>query len=265
MDIDRPVACHAHPQCHALFKIGGDDSRFEVDGHNYPLADGAAVLVNAWQPHAYPFQAARCGRSRVLALYIEPAWLARIEASFGAAARRDFFAAPCISVPSGVDRAARALAEELGGERADPSRACALLQVLMTELALRFSRYRDIPAWARAADCTIGDHRIRKAMRLIAESAAESIDAADVARAVAMSRPHFFHAFRRDLGVTPNVFRNVVRMERAYRALLETETPVGAMGAQLGFSAHPHFTRFFRANHGVSPEAYRQAVWRVNA
>jgi AraC family transcriptional regulator len=87
VDVDRPVAAHAHPQCHALFKVGGADSVFEVDGRRCPLAEGVGVLVNAWQPHSYPLPAG----TQVLALYIEPAWLTRFDASFAAAARRDFF------------------------------------------------------------------------------------------------------------------------------------------------------------------------------
>lgn len=262
MDIDRPVAMHAHPQCHALLKVGGFDSMFEVEGRRYPLINGTAVLVNAWQPHAYPFE--EPGRALVLALYIEPGWLAELDAAFGASARRDYFASNCVALPQRTGSLALDLAAELMGSRAEPGRACDLLRALMVELTLRFSRYRDFPAWARAAACAVGDRRIRKAMSLIAERAAAPIDMADVARAAALSRPHFFELFRRSLGVTPNAFRNVLRMERAYRALLDGAEPVGAIAAELGFAAHAHFTRFFRQNHGVSPEAYRRVAWTIN-
>ena len=259
VDIDRPVASHAHPQCHALFKVGGADSVFEVDGRRYPLADGAGVLVNAWQPHSYPVPAG----TQVLALYVEPAWLARSDRSFAAAARRDFFPSPALAVPPAVARLVLALAEELRGARAEPRRALALLELLMTGLAARFSRYRSFPAWARSAAASVGDRRIRKAMRLIAERCGAPCDMGGVARDAALSRPHFFELFRASLGVTPGVYRSVVRMERAYRALLEREVPVGDIGKSLGFSAPSHFTRFFRDNHGVAPDAYRRVAWRV--
>lgn len=262
VDIDRPVAVHAHPQCHALFKLEGKDSEFEVDGRRVPLAADTAVLVNAWQTHGYPFQGP--GRSRVLALYIEPGWLARFDSSFGAAARRDFFRSTCVTVPPRTLALSHALAEELGGARPEPRRAAALMQTLMTDLALRFSRHREFPAWARGSECAVADHRVRKAMRLISERASGPLDAEQVALEVALSRPHFFDVFRRSLGVTPNTYRNVVRMERAYRALLETGARVDHIAKALGFSAHPHFTRFFRDNHGVSPVAYRRAAWRLD-
>ena len=135
----------------------------------------------------------------------------------------------------------------------------------MTDLTVRFSCYRAFPAWARSAAATVSDRRIRKAMELIAERSGGACDMERIARDTALSRAHFFELFKTALGVTPGVYRSVVRMERAYRALLESEIPVGDIGRDLGFSAHAHFTRFFRDNHGVAPEAYRRVAWRVEA
>jgi AraC-like DNA-binding protein len=263
MEIDRPVGAHAHPQCHALFKLEGDDSVFEVAGKRYPMAADTAVLVNAWQPHSYPFVSGEQGRARVLALYIEPSWMARIDASFQSSAHRDFFREPCVRVSTALQRHVRELADEFGGTRADPGRACTLLQEIMVQVTVRYSRYREIPAWARSAASSVSDHRIRRALNVIAERATAQLDMGDVARDVAMSRPHFFDMFRRSLGITPNAYRNVIRMERAYRSLLESTAPVNRIASELGFSVHSDFTRFFRANHGVSPDAYRRAAWRM--
>lgn len=263
MEIDRPVGAHAHPQCHALFKIDGDDSIFAVEDQRYPMSVDTAVLVNAWQAHSYPFMPGPHGRARVLALYVEPTWMAHVDASFQSATRRDFFREPCVRLPAAVRRPVRELADELSGAHSDPVRACALLQGIMAQVAVRYSRYREIPAWARSLPSTITDHRIRKAVGVIAERAATRFDVGEVAREVAMSRPHFFEVFRRSVGVTPNAYRNVLRMERAYRSLLETSIPVSRIASELGFSAHAGFTRFFRMNHGVSPDAYRGAAWRM--
>jgi AraC-like DNA-binding protein len=263
MEIDRPVGTHAHPQCHALFKIDGDDSVFEVEGQRYPMSLDTAVLVNAWQAHSYPFMSGAQGRARVLALYVEPSWMARVDPSFQSSARRDFFREPCVRLPAALRRPARELADELGGTRSDPERACTLLQEIMVELTVRYSRHREIPAGARTASSTVSDYRIRRALGAIAERAGTRLAMSAVAREVAMSRPHFFEAFRRSIGITPNAYRNVLRMERAYRLLLETSAPVYRIASELGFSMHADFTRFFRTNHGVSPDAYRRAAWRM--
>jgi AraC-like DNA-binding protein len=263
MDIDGPVGAHAHPQCHALCKIDGDDTFFEVEGRRYAMTADSVVLVNAWQPHSYPFTPGARGRARVLALYIEPAWLGGLEPSFGASARRDFFPRACVAAPAPLRQRMHGLAEELSASRTDSRRAYLLLQRVVIEIALGYSNHRDIPGWARAATATVGDHRIRRAMDVLAERVADRLDMGAVAREAAMSRPHFFETFRRALGITPNAYRNVLRMERGYRALLDTAAPVGKIAVDLGFHAHAHFTRFFRHNHGVAPEAYRDAAWRI--
>jgi AraC-like DNA-binding protein len=133
----------------------------------------------------------------------------------------------------------------------------------MVQLTMRYSRYREIPARAHNLSSTISDYRVRKAMSVIAERAGTRLAVGEVAREVGMSRPHFFEVFRRSLHITPNAYRNVLRMERAYRSLLETSIPVNRIATELGFTVHADFTRFFRTNHGVSPDAYRGAAWRM--
>lgn len=233
-----------------------------MGGRHYPLSADSAVLVNAWQSHSYPFERGPQGRSRVLALYVEPTWMAHVDASFQSSARRDFFRDPCVRLPTSVRQQVRLLADELGGTRSNPRHAHMLLQTIMVELTIRYARYREIPSRARSALSAVSDHRIRRALGIIAERAASQFDMEMLAAEVAMSRPHF-EVFRSSTGITPNAYRNVLRMEHGYRALLETSTPVNQIASVLGFSAHAHFTRFFRVNHGVSPEAYRLAAWRI--
>ena len=78
---------HAHPHCHVLLKVEGDNTQFLVGEHIAPLTDELAVLVNAWEPHASVHDPRR-GHTIILALYIEPQWLAEFrpnwEASSGA-------------------------------------------------------------------------------------------------------------------------------------------------------------------------------------
>ena len=260
VDIDRPVAAHAHPQCHALFWVGGANSVFEVDGRRHPLAEGAAVLVNAWQPHSYPLPAG----TQVLALYIEPAWLARLDTAFGAAARRDFFPSASVAVPPAIASQVYGLAEELRGARTDPRCALAALECLMIELIARFSCYRGLPRCASNAPA-VTDRRLRKALAILAEDAAAAYDIGRIARESALSRAHLFELLKAELGITPAAYRNVVRMEHAYHALLKTENAIGDIAKRLGFAAHAHFTRFFRDNHGISPHDYRRAAWYVEA
>jgi len=74
LDMDRSLVRHAHPHCHVLLKVDGDDTQFLVGDDVAPLTDDLAVLVNAWEPHAYIHDPRR-KNALILALYIEPDWL----------------------------------------------------------------------------------------------------------------------------------------------------------------------------------------------
>lgn len=262
VDIDRPVAAHAHPQCHALFKIAGADSSFEVEGARYPLVDGSGVLVNAWTSHSYPYVCD--GRqSRILALYVEPRWLEGLDHGFASAGHREFFASCGIWLPHKLGSLVQMIAEELAATRQDPVRTTRLLEILMIEIVWRFSRYRHLPHQVAAALLSTSDRRIRRAIAILEERAAVHLPMDWLAREVGLSRPHLFELFRRNVSITPIAFKNVIRMERAYQMLLDRPRPIGEIASGLGFTAHAHFTRFFRDHHGVTPEAYRQVAWRL--
>ena len=62
LDMDTPLVGHAHHHCHILLKAGGADGAFRVRGELAPLTDQTAVLVNAWEQHAYVHTARRGGR-----------------------------------------------------------------------------------------------------------------------------------------------------------------------------------------------------------
>ncbi|MGH9992996.1 MAG: AraC family transcriptional regulator, partial [Nitrososphaera sp.] len=72
LDMNASLVAHAHHHCHILIKAGGADSAFLVRGERQPLTDETAVLVNAWEPHAYTHAAPPGEQTLILALYIEP-------------------------------------------------------------------------------------------------------------------------------------------------------------------------------------------------
>ncbi len=83
LDMDRPLVRHAHPHCHVLLKVEGADTQFSVRDRLVPLTDESAVLVNAWEPHAYAHDQAR-PKTVILALYIEPQWLGHFRPNWAA-------------------------------------------------------------------------------------------------------------------------------------------------------------------------------------
>jgi transcriptional regulator GlxA family with amidase domain len=104
------------------------------------------------------------------------------------------------------------------------------------------------------------DFRVRKAMRLMGDCGSNPLDLACVARAAGMSRPNFYRQFREQTGMTPKLFFNMLRMERALDDLANTRKPVTEIGLDLGFATQSSFSRFFALNSGISPSEYRNVV-----
>jgi transcriptional regulator GlxA family with amidase domain len=66
--------------------------------------------------------------------------------------------------------------------------------------------------------------------------------------------------FREYIGVTPRLYSNTIRLERALDRLSRSRTPIHQLSRSLGFRAPSHFTRFFVDNFGSTPRAYRRGA-----
>jgi AraC-like DNA-binding protein len=64
--------------------------------------------------------------------------------------------------------------------------------------------------------------------------------------------------------MTPKLFFNMLRMERALDDLANTRKPVTEIGLDLGFATQSSFSRFFALNSGISPSDYRNVVQILN-
>lgn len=258
LDSDQDLVTHTHPQCHVLIKAKGADSRFMVRDRMVPLDDDTLVLVNAWEPHA-KIHPRRHERSTVLALYIEPEWLAACEPKLCAAGRQGFFRAPCARIPPDVRAASRRVLREMLDGKTELSAARqarweATLFELMMAVIFEFSAWRD----AAAGDAP--DPRIRQAIAFMREDLSSRVSFDEIARRCSLSRPHFFHLFREGTSVSPALYLNALRMEAAFGHLPGIRTSLDALAASLGFSEPHHFGRFFRRNLGIPPGEYRRRV-----
>ena len=101
---------------------------------------------------------------------------------------------------------------------------------------------------------------MRKSLRIMEEGLACEGDLGAVARAAGLSRPHFFKLFRQHMGVTPNLYLNTLRAERAIGDLTGSSKTVADIAAEVGFSSQASFSRFFASNVGIPPSEYRRAA-----
>ncbi|MET0210908.1 MAG: AraC family transcriptional regulator [Burkholderiaceae bacterium] len=261
LDMNAPLVGHAHPHCHILIKAGGADSSFTVRGERAPLTDDTAVLVNAWEHHAYEHDAPPGSNTLILALYIEPPWLAEIQRSLALSGHPRFFPQPCVRITDATRKVAEEFVLELWwADEVSPGRLENLLFNLIIAVVESYSGWRDLAGLLRSKPPVAMDARIRHAISLMKQDIGHELDVDTLASSTGLSRSQFFTLFQRDTQVTPLVYANVLRFEAAVERLTHSTAPVGDVAYGLGFSAPGHFSRFFRAHLGITPSDYRRVV-----
>ncbi len=246
--MDRSMVPHAHREGHLLFHVQGDPSEVYVDGRAVPLGPGRAVAVNPWQAHYYS-QPIPGGQTLILVLYIRPNWFWKASGSrafalrFGRAAV-EVSDARLIDVSAMFDRGQNDLA--------------------INDWLLALTEYCFDQSWhgsdATGRFASVQDFRLRKAIHVLEQRVCEPVELDSVAREAGLSRPHFYKLFRQQVGVTPNIYLNSLRMERAIERLTGTNEAIAAIGLDLGFASQASFSRFFIANGVVPPSAYRRSA-----
>jgi AraC-like DNA-binding protein len=260
LDMDRSLVRHAHPHCHVLIKVDGDDTQFLVGDHVAPLTDDLAVLVNAWETHAYIHDPRR-KNALILALYIEPDWLRSFRPNWAASGTPGFFEHSAGEVSAHIRQTALDLAAEMVHEPGATRRQEELLSELMIAVIERFTPWRSIGASLREiARSSAVDFRVRRAIALMRSNPAAPLSIEKLATEAGLSRAHFFRMFEASTGVTPHVFLNVLKVELAVGAIVDGDESFSAIGNRLGFSAPAHFTRFFRDHCSVAPSEFRSVA-----
>ena len=263
LDMDRGLVRHAHPHCHVLLKVEGDDTQFLVGERIVSLTNEQAVLVNAWETHSYVHDPSR-DKAVILALYIEPAWLGAFRTNWAASGAPGFFAEPIGIVTHTIRRFAHDLAAEMVSDPDSSRIQDDLLSGLMVAALERFTAWREIGTSLRdLARRSVPDHRIRRALAKMRDEPGLLDGVEALARDAGLSRAHFYRLFEQSTGAPPHVFLNGIRIERAVSAIVRTNDSLAGIGADLGFAAPGHFSRFFRDHSGVSPSAFRALARRA--
>lgn len=149
---------------------------------------------------------------------------------------------------------AGALIQELG----DPNypRIDALLNLLRL--------LRDWPMHAAPSDLTSDapietDTDIEAAVTLIEERLQDPPTADEIAQKVGVSTRHLSRLFQKSLGMTPNRYMTIRRLDRARVLLLRPRTQVARVAEELGFASHATFSRWFRQQTGTTPQEFQNS------
>ena len=256
--ISGPLVAHAHAEFHLIFKIGGTDATFRIDGEPVTLTDGCALLVNPWSTHAKTAQDG--SPSLLLALLLEPEWLGRTLGIDNPASGLRF-GETLVRMEADTIASLSALGTCLARDLADdsaigsPDFEAAVAEVVRKVSASHLQRRSMTEVLASTRPL---DYRIKRATEYIRSHAGENPNVETVASAVGMSRSRLFHQFKACMGISPQQYLDWIRIGIATRLLSERHASIGDVAHQLGFSAQGHFTRFFVQHLGLSPSEFRR-------
>lgn len=104
---------------------------------------------------------------------------------------------------------------------------------------------------------TSTDQRIERAISYIDEHLDSAIRLDTLAAKACMSKAYLIRMFRLGFGITPMVYINRRRIEKAQLLLLTTTMPIKEIGYTLGFEDNSYFCRLFKKYTGHTPKSYR--------
>jgi AraC family transcriptional regulator len=222
---------------------GGFRARAQVRG-------GVCVL-----PSGQPFAARLGGDTECLAIYLDPALVARAASDARGTAGRFEVVARSIPRDPVVSRVGLALLAEMDG---DAPGVRLYAESLANVLAVHLLRnYADVSGAQRRFAGGLSGGRLRRVLSYIAEHHGRELSLDELAAEAALSTFHFAREFKRATGTTPHQHLLKFRVERAKALLAEGLLPLAEVGLRTGFSHQSHFTRLFRRFTGTTPQSYR--------
>lgn len=255
----RALAEHAHRTCQLLFKVDGPDIEVIVGGKHCLLGAEHVAMFNAWERHSIG-QVAAEKPVTMLGLHIEPSWLQAADSRLACSNHPRFFLAPCGPIPSEVRDSVRQFVDLIVFEPEPGAHEVeALVLKIILALTASYTDIKNLSSFERVGGIKC-DARIRRALAMMRDTVGKEIVLDDMARSAGMSRPHFFHLFKRDTGLTPMAYFSMLRMDTAFRQIAETRNSLLDISLQLGFESPGNFTRFFNLQNGISPSQYRRSV-----
>jgi AraC-like DNA-binding protein len=253
--LDKTIITHAHREGHLIFFVEGAEGMVVVGNSEKGIAvnSSTAVAVSPWEPHSFHVPEGK--EQLCLVLYIKPMWFLENSKSVEFALQ---FGNATLSLTPKINELVRRLTT-LMLENEDHEMFDQLLFGL-TKACFDHSWQKTEHGRLKETTRRFSDYRVRRSLRMIQEVVGEGIEMECLARKVGLSRPHFFKLFKQYMGVTPNVYLNTLRSERAIDYLLTSEKTITDIAFDLGYSSQASFTRFFSSNVGIAPSEYRRVA-----
>jgi len=251
-DLDRPITTHAHREGHLIFPVAGGHADVTICDTLIQCNETTAAAVSPWELHSF---APHGGGFMTLVLYIKPMWFLEHTGSSEFALS---FGSREIRLSQDIQRLVRMLSTMMISDSVD---------IEVEQLLIQLTNKCYEASWAgRTRPCStehlrnFSDFRVRRSQQLMKKYLDDHDGLDNLASEVGLSRPHFFKLFKRQTGVTPNVYFNTLRSEQAIDDLMNTDKSVTDIALDLGFASQASFTRFFSLNVGIAPTDYRRVA-----
>jgi len=108
------------------------------------------------------------------------------------------------------------------------------------------------------------EQQLLLARQMLQDESPPEPDIQELAKRIGMSEYHFIREFHQKFGVSPQKYRQNLRMERAAKLLVQTDLPVYEVAEQIHYSSSGPFSKAFRKHTGMSPQAYRSQWTRIH-
>lgn len=144
-----------------------------------------------------------------------------------------------------------------------------VIVLLQAEARAPASRTREVVAKLRELaalyeqDCGAArplDRGLLRALDAMHARLAEPWTVATLARLAGMSRATFARKFAAAFGGAPLRHLHEQRMEQAAARLAESDEPLAAVAAAVGYQSEWAFNRAFKRHHGVAPGVFRRRI-----
>lgn len=234
-------ACWECPE-HQLVRVCGSSGVLFPPGFRHRIVNGIYTPCHLVWIVFQPLEvAARVGRM----ISAE-----EISAIYDIASRR---VAP-VRFEQALARTIGALCQQLRNERLHIGSS-----VLMAEVRATF--YSAVVGfWKQAAAGRQGVQSnaiVRRTQRILQDAEHDGAGLVEVSARVGCRKSHLHNLFKTELGMSPNDYRQRLRIKRGCERLAHGDEPITRISFDLGYSSSQYFCRVFKKYTGLTPSAYR--------
>ncbi|WP_031074903.1 helix-turn-helix domain-containing protein [Streptomyces sp. NRRL WC-3742] len=194
--------------------------------------------------------------TELLLVALEPAWLEKLATESDLPGPLELAPRYHLTDPFLGMLVERLVAEYEGAQPADPLYAQSMLQALAAHLIRTAATRRPTGPEPEGG---LTPKRLNRVIDHMNGYLDGRLALPELAAVAGVSPSHFTRAFRASTGQSPHRYLVRLRLERARRVLLTTDTPIAAVAQLCGFADQSHLTRTMRLHTGVTPAGLRAA------